>query len=306
MLGPIFAIFRPIAAFISGLAGGWIIDAFDNRDTNDTVTQPCTDECCVPGRKMNSVWRALHYAFVVLPRDIAKPLLVGLIVAGIIAAIVPEGFFSDKIGSDFLQMLIMMAFGIPLYVCATASVPIAATMMMKGISPGAALVFLMTGPATNAATIATIWKTMGKLTTLIYLCVVAGTALMSGLLLDAMFTFGGLPISHLTHQMLPLWFQTACAIAMVVMLIFSFISPLYRHSEEHIQREDIGTTRLKIKGMTCSHCEDTVRHTLAEFPGVRSAEVSLSAGTALITGNKYDITAIIKAIEQLGYRVEET
>jgi hypothetical protein len=135
-------------------------------------------------------------------------------------------------GSRIVQMLVMMAFGIPLYVCATASVPIAASMILKGISPGAALVFLMTGPATNAATIATIWKTMGKQTAFLYLAVVAGTALASGFLLDSVFTLGHFSNGHLTHEMLPAWFQTASAIAVIAMLAFAFIKPSHKHDDK--------------------------------------------------------------------------
>jgi uncharacterized protein len=305
MLGPVFAIFRPLAAFVSGLVGGWIIEAADDKEIKRPANQACADECCTPSRKKNSLWRTLYYSFVVLPRDISRPLIVGLLVAGVIGALVPQGFFSDKIGSDFLQMLIMMAFGIPLYVCATASVPIAATMIMKGISPGAALVFLMTGPATNAATIATIWKTMGRRTALIYLGVVAGTALASGILLDNFFVLDEVSAAHLTHEMLPAWFQTACAVAVLIMLAVSFIKPVHKHSQDHADKEGIENVELKIKGMTCSRCCNIVQHTLAEFPSVTSAEVSLLTGTALITGIKYDITAIIKAIEELGYKVEK-
>jgi hypothetical protein len=98
--------------------------------------------------------------------------------------LVPDDFFAEILPPGLPAMLIMMVLGIPVYVCATASVPIAAAMMMKGLSPGAALVFLVTGPATNAATIVTIWKILGRKTAVIYLLTVAGCALAGGLLLD--------------------------------------------------------------------------------------------------------------------------
>lgn len=230
MLGPVFAIFRPVAAFVSGMIGGWIIEAAEDRQTSKDIPEQCPDECCSHGPKRNSLLRMLHYGFIIMPRDIAKPLIIGLLIAGIISAFTPVNFFSGKMGSGITQMLVMMAFGIPLYVCATASVPIAAAMMMKGISPGAALVFLMTGPATNAATIATIWKTMGKQITVIYLAVVAGTALASGILLNSLFTFPNFSTEHFTHEMLPPWFQAASAVAMLVMLAAALFKPSAKHA----------------------------------------------------------------------------
>ena len=107
------------------------------------------------------------------PEDIGKHLLVGLLIAGGISALIPDNFFHETIGTGLASMLMMMVIGIPLYVCATGSVPVAVAMMAKGISPGAALVFLMTGPATNAAAITTLWKVLGRKTAVIYLAVVA-------------------------------------------------------------------------------------------------------------------------------------
>lgn len=300
MLGPVFAIFRPLAAFISGMVGGWLIEAVDDRYVSKNIPETCTDECCVPGPKRNWLPRALYYGFVTLPRDIARPLIIGLLIAGIISAFIPTGFFSEKMGSGIVQMFVMMAFGIPLYVCATASVPIAAAMIMKGITPGAALVFLMTGPATNAATIAIIWKTMGRRTTMIYLAVVAGTALASGILLDSVFTIGNFSYEHMTHEMLPKWFQYASAAAVILMLGATFLRPSRKH--EHDDHDVIWSTVLNIKGMTCSHCTETIQRGLEEMPGVTSVKVSLSHGTASIAGNNYDIAGLIKVVEELGYK----
>ena len=111
-------------------------------------------------------------------------MLVGLVIAAFISVLVPDDFFAEKLGTGIFAMLVMMALGIPMYVCATASVPIAAALILKGLTPGAALVFLMTGPATNAATFVTIWKILGRATAIIYLATIAGCSLLSGILLD--------------------------------------------------------------------------------------------------------------------------
>jgi len=118
-----------------------------------------------------------------------------------------------------------MLVGIPIYVCATGSVPIAAMMIAKGISPGAALVFLMTGPATNSATIAAVWKMLGKKAAFLYLAAVAGTALLSGIILDHFFLLSGARnvLHHATHFMLPPVVEILSAIILLLVLLSSDI-----------------------------------------------------------------------------------
>jgi len=224
LLGPVFAVFRPFAAFAAGLVGGSIIEAADGGDGDEIDAEPCTEECCTHSEDQTRLARALRYGFLVLPRDIGKPLLVGLLVAGAISAFVPDDFFAETIGTGIGAMLVMMLLGIPVYVCATASVPIAAAMIAKGVLPGAALVFLMTGPATNAAAIATLWKMLGKRTALIYLAVVAFTALGSGLLLDYLFNITGVSPGHTGVWMLPGWLKVLSAVMLLAVLGSALLS----------------------------------------------------------------------------------
>jgi len=186
LLGPVFAIFRPLAAFATGIVGGIFVNIFGHKE-NEPETEKCSDECCNGSSDVKlseKVGRGFRYGFVTLPRDIGKAMLVGLAIAALITSMVPEGFFAKHLGTGIVAMIVMMFLGIPIYVCATASIPVAAAMILKGLTPGAALVFLMTGPATNAASFVTIWKTLGHRTALIYLISVAGCALAGGILLD--------------------------------------------------------------------------------------------------------------------------
>ena len=182
LLGPVFAIFRPLAAFVTGIVGGALVDAF-GQSANSPTPPKCSDECC-SGENKRRVTRGLKYGFVTLPRDIGKAMLIGLVIAAVISALVPDGYFAEKLGTGIFAMVVMMFLGIPVYVCATASVPVAAALILKGLTPGAALVFLMTGPATNAASFVTIWKTLGSRTAITYIFTVAGCAILSGMLLD--------------------------------------------------------------------------------------------------------------------------
>jgi len=185
LLGPVFAIFRPVAAFLTGIIGGGLVNVFSKTTASQNAApKKCTDECCDDSKKTSRIVRVLRYGFITLPNDIGKAMLVGLVVAAFISALVPDGYFAEKLGTGIFAMVVMMFLGIPVYVCATASVPVAAVLILKGLTPGAALVFLMTGPATNAASFATIWKGLGKATALTYLAVVVGCALLAGIALD--------------------------------------------------------------------------------------------------------------------------
>jgi hypothetical protein len=222
LLGPVFAIFTPFATFFTGIVGGVLVDIFDNTDSaNVPIPKKCTDDCCGGGKRSHKLLKGLKHGFITLPADIGKPLFVGLAIAAIISVVVPDDFFADKLGTGIFAMLVMMALGIPVYVCASASVPMAAAMIMKGLSPGAALVFLMTGPATNAASFITIWKILGSRTAIIYLISVAGCALAAGLLLDyigADIAAGA--VSHV-HRMIPAAVNQVCALVLLGVLAFA-------------------------------------------------------------------------------------
>jgi uncharacterized protein len=227
LLGPVFAIFRPLAALATGLIGGMAVDVFDNKEENLSQSpKKCSGDCCSNNpNKPGKFIRGLKYGFISLPRDIGKAMLVGLVVAAFIAALLPDDFFAAYLGTGIFAMLVMMLIGIPAYVCATASVPIAAAMMMKGLTPGAAVVFLMTGPATNAASFAIIWKTLGGRTALIYLGSVAFCALASGILLDYFyFTPEMNHLEHLHGWMLPDAIRYISAVALLAVLGYGIYS----------------------------------------------------------------------------------
>jgi len=308
LLGATFAIFRPIAALVTGLIGGWLVTLLvsEDRTENGTVAGRGVVRSA-DDREQGKFVQFLRYGFVDLPRDIGKALLVGLIVAGAISVAVPEDYFAGVLGTGIGAKLVMMLIGIPIYVCATGSVPIAAALIAKGISPGAALVFLMTGPATNAATIATVWKTMGKKTAILYLGSVAVCALAGGILLDYVFTlraesFAGAHI-HL-HSMVPAYVNTTCAVVLLAILGYALLWSSPQLDVSTTSPKGAATMILHIGGMTCSHCVETVRRALAECAGVTSAQVDLKSGIAVIGGEGFDVRSLIRAVESVGYIVE--
>jgi len=197
LLGPVFMVVRPVVALITGIVGGIAVDLF-GKDASAAAELPDDEDSTNDKSKFSIGFR---HAFLVLPRDLGTAMFVGLLIAAFISVVVPDDFFTEKIGSGLGEMILMMLVGIPLYVCATASVPIAASLIAKGLSPGAALVFLMTGPATNAAGFVTIWKILGRRTAIIYILTIAVCALVSGLLLDATFSDLGSQIHSHYHKM---------------------------------------------------------------------------------------------------------
>jgi uncharacterized membrane protein YraQ (UPF0718 family) len=225
LLGPVFAIFRPLMAFVTGIISGILVDMFGAGSKDGQPAPPkCTDECC-GGAENKKIARGLKFAFVTLPRDIGGAMLVGLVIAAFISALVPDDFFAEKLGTGIFAMVVMMAIGIPMYVCATASVPIAAALILKGLTPGAALVFLMTGPATNAASFVTIWKILGRATAITYLATIAGCALLGGILLD--YIAAGVSPEAVTHHhgwMLPPLVKNISAVVLLAILVFAVLT----------------------------------------------------------------------------------
>jgi uncharacterized membrane protein YraQ (UPF0718 family) len=234
MLGPVFGIVRPLAAFIAGVLGGSAVALVEGKDGAGT-DQACTDECCAHDGG-NRLTRAVRFAFITLPRDLAQPLLIGLLIAGVIAAVTPDDYFAGALGTGIVPMLVMLAVGIPMYVCSTASVPIAVALMAKGLSPGAALVFLIAGSGTNAAGVAAVWKIMGARATLIYLASVAVTALLSGGVLNlvvGMLQTRGYAGVHCAWET-PGWLEIGATIALCAVLGYALLRPwLLRRRHAH-------------------------------------------------------------------------
>ncbi|NQT03884.1 MAG: SO_0444 family Cu/Zn efflux transporter [Planctomycetes bacterium] len=233
LLGPVFAVFRPLAAFVTGILGGTLVNVFD-RDKEDSTrpSEKCTDDCCSGSKKTSRITRGLKYGFVTLPRDIGKAMLIGLVIAACISALVPDDLFAEKLlGTGFFAMVVMMFLGIPVYVCATASIPVAAALILKGLTPGAALVFLITGPATNAAAFTTIWKALGGRAAIVYLFTVAVSALGAGLLLDMMFPNLGPSVRTHLHQMEPSILGHISAVVLLSVLGFAILSKTKRVKE---------------------------------------------------------------------------
>ncbi len=311
LLGPVFAVFRPLVAFITGIIGGSLVEFSDKGDAVSEGTLDSSKDGGGGGEESHGegfwgrVRAAAKHAFVTLPADIGKALIIGLMIVGVISAFVPDDFFAGVIGTGIGAMVVMMLIGLPVYVCATASVPIVAALIHAGVSPGAAFVFLMTGPATNAATIATIWKLMGRRTAIIYLSTVAVSALLAGWVLDNVIGLTGEGVRHGAHEMLPWYVKTGSAIVLALILAWALFKPTGKKSDEVVCSSGEGTDEnavtLRIDGMTCSHCVRSVEQALSAHEGVESVSVDLKRGLALVSGGNVNAQALVDAINELGY-----
>ena len=162
--------------------------AENNRNPEESKDQLVAHICpsCAPS---SATWKTkgllfFRYAYQELVDDIAFWLIVSLVIAGTVSVWVPPSFIHDHLGSGLGSMLFMLAAGIPLYVCATSSTPIAAALVLKGLNPGAALVLLLSGPATNAGALAMVARFLGVKTAAIYMGTIALMSLLFGFLLN--------------------------------------------------------------------------------------------------------------------------
>jgi len=296
LMGLGFAIIRPVAAFITGVCGGLLVNRLVREDD---LTEESNTSCQV--ERGNRLWRVVKYAYYDMIRDIGLRLLIGLVVAALIQVAVPDEFFLSFGSQPLMQMLVILAIAVPMYICSTGSIPVAAALMMKGLSPGAALVMLMAGPAVNLASILVVQKAMGQRFTSIYLMTIVGFAVLFGLLLNAT----GLDFSLASHDAccmtsaLPSPFKLICATVLTLLILFALMMKLFsKFTTKKPLAPDV--TVYRVEDMHCSHCEAAVVRAVEDLPGVEKAKASASANTLTIKGPATE-EAIRKAVEGIGY-----
>jgi uncharacterized protein len=302
ILGPFFAVLRPLVALITGLVGGGLVRAFTPVDDTAGAAGPAL--AAESGPRLR---RVVAYGFGVLPRDIGRALAIGIVLAALITVLVPPGALAGVLGGGVVPILVMIAVGMPLYVCATGSVPLAAGFIHAGVSPGAALAFLIAGPATNAAAITTLHRVLGRRTLGIYLGTVAASALAAGLLVNR---FAPAAASHMPglhsghdHGDHVGWFSHLSAAVLVAVMAVAVLPPRRRGAHPVPEGADVmDRLDLTVQGMNCTHCSSSVERALTEQAGVVAVEVDLAGGRAVVRGNQLDAAALIAVVDALGFR----
>ena len=329
LLGPFLAVVRPIAALLTGFLGGSLVYAFDRNDDEAPVDElPKTEcssgsDCCEDDEepRKKTLFDGLTYGLVTLPRDIGRALIIGILLSGVISALIEPRALEAALGSGIWPMLVAMAVGIPLYVCATASTPIALSLIQAGLSPGAALVFLITGPATNGATLTTLWRVLGRRSVVIFLLTVAMGALATGVAVDAIVASDLIDPSamvpaaassagahdHHGEEAGSGLFGRGCAIMLILLLVNAMWpqpQPMGRGDVKMITMPNIDVLELAVTGMRCNGCVESVTRALNEAQGVEDATVDLAAGRASVRGSGFDRSMLAEKIRGLGFDVE--
>ncbi len=296
LMGLGFAILRPVAALVTGVCGGLLVNRLvPEDDTAFTSESSCSME------SGNKLWRVLKYAYFKMIQDIGGRLVIGLLVAALIQVAIPDEFFLHFGSQPLLQMLVILVVAVPMYICSTGSIPVAAALIMKGLSPGAALVMLMAGPAVNLASILVVRKAMGRRFTWIYLLVIVGFSILFGLLINAI----GMDTSAMTSgdaccaaTAFPSTFKLICASVLSLLIIFAITMKLFERFTHKAEEPD--TAVYTVEGMHCSHCEAAVCRAVEEIPGVESAKASASRKTLTIKGPAAE-EFVRAAVEKAGY-----
>lgn len=309
LLGPAFAIIRPIAALVTAVFGGLAVGKGEEHDLHHGHDH---DHCAAstemheeqPTGFVNRLTAALRYGFVDLVGSIGGWLVAGLIIAALITVYVPSDFFGILGKTPILSMIVVLVVAIPMYVCATGSIPIAMSLVMKGLSPGTALVLLMAGPAANFASFTLISREMGKKAAIMYLTAIIVGSMAFGLAIDYMlpkewFALDMLSGAHHHAEGLSL-FSTICSAILVALLLYTFIK---QHFSVKVEISENMAKEYVIVGMNCPHCQAAVTKSISGVEGVSQVVVDLKSGKATVEG-EHDADALIAAVRGAGFDIK--
>lgn len=301
LLGLPFAIVRPIAALVGSFLGGMAVSKYGDECAPDEQLHAAVDEK-MPASFLGKLVESVRYGLVDMVASVGKWLVIGLVVAALITVFVPDSLFLGLSRYPLLAMLAVLVVAIPMYICATGSIPVALSLMLKGLSPGIAFVMLMAGPAANFASLIILRRTYGKRATAIYVASVAVTAIAFGLVIDLLMPRSWFmpPLSELCTDACHTsfgWFSTSCSALLAALLIYAWIREKFIKKTINTQAM---TKTYKIEGMACPHCKATVEKSLGALEGVESVQVDLAGGTATVEGFVSD-NAVADAVRAAGF-----
>ena len=360
LLGGPFAVLRPIAAFATAMLGGVFTNLVTKNEPETGVAVfgeshehehhghehcDCEEGRCSCGHEdpdrhekasfAQKVKGTFEYGFVNMIGDVSKWLVIGLLLGALIAAFVPDDFFLFLHEYPLLCMLVVLVLAMPMYTCATGSIPLALALVEKGITPGAALVLLMAGPATSIASMLVVGKAFGRRTLFAYLASIAFGALFFGVIVDTFFmdTFLASMLPHGSaechgHGALGV-FDYACAVLLAGLMIYAKFA--HRgcgchdgccecdhdhecgcgehdhcscgHEHSHERGESV-VCFYRVNGMTCSHCKACVEKAVRLLDGVESAVADVARKELRVEWHdEHDVdeSALKKAVEDAGF-----
>jgi hypothetical protein len=314
-LGWPFAIFKLVAAFATGVVGGALVNRLAPGDASASDDPQAAIEQARPTRLLARLVEAVRYAVVDLLGAIHLWLVIGVLAAALVTTLTPPDFFAGQAWADgLLGMLVMLAIALPLYVCTTASVPIAASLIAAGLPAGSALVLFMAGPATNLATIGAVYRNLGGPVLTIYLGTVIAMSLGFGLLFDQLLS--ATPTQAVAHEHGEAWLSILSALVLLGLMAFLGWRDYQarKHTRLSLAADGQGTrasgesgdTVLQVKGMTCGHCVATVKQALESIDQVNEASPDLASGQVRIRGGFVDDQVLKQTVEGVGFQVVAT
>lgn len=293
LLGPVFAVVRMAYAFAAGLLAGVLTESVGGPAP---AAAPSAIVCVPSDEPTSASWsgalgRAMRHGFEDVLFGMRSWLWIGIVAGGLLSWALPADLFAGALGNPVLSYLAMAAIGVPLYVCATGSLPIAAALLAKGLSPGATLVFLAVGPATNTATIGFVAKSFGKRVLAIYLGVLVGVAFALGAVIDLTGLQAVIRKAVSCHTGIA-WWEHASA----VLLLFLSL----RHLPLPSFRKKAVSMKISVPSISCGNCARHVTKALEMVPGITDIAVDVGAKTVSFSGAS-DATAALAALERDGY-----
>jgi uncharacterized membrane protein YraQ (UPF0718 family)/copper chaperone CopZ len=306
-LGWPFALFKLLAAFVTGVVSGVLVNRLvPTEAAADPSDKPAPLNAAGSDRGLAGVVR---YAVFDLLAAIDLWLIAGIVAAALITTLVPADYFADRAWSaGLVGMLVVLAISLPLYVCTTASVPIAASLIAAGMPAGSALVFLMAGPATNVVTIGAVYRTLGAAVLSLYLGTVVVMSLGFGLLFD--FVLQVTPQVQHDHAHDEGLLSLLSALVLVGLLaLLAWRRRAASRTDQNTPDVGGGATEsvvIDVAGMTCQHCVGSVKRTLESMDSVTSASPDLASGKVRVVGQGFAVPALAEAIEQAGFTVRGT
>ncbi|MBL7068188.1 MAG: permease [Candidatus Marinimicrobia bacterium] len=295
MLGGVFAVARPLAALIGGILIGVVVYLTEKNNHSRLIVEHKQHPHL---SLLDRIKSTFVYGFSVLPQDLSKTLLLGIAVGGALSALLPTDFASEYLSNPLIAYPLMIVVSVPIYVCAVGSVPIAAALLMKGLIPGAALAFMIAGPATNTITLGFVGKKLGKKVFIIYLVSIIIVAVGGGLLMDMFLpTWSGQELMH-RHNETSVFLKIISAVLLLAIMGYSLFK------EKKVIKDIDMEYRFYVPDMTCKHCQMTIENSLKKLPGIENVVISLADKTVSVDG-EVDKNTIIKQIEDVGYIVEK-
>ncbi len=295
MLGWPFALFKVASAAVTGWVGGFLAEKWGGKPVgiaSDLEGQGTTEARKPLASGTRHAWDILASIWVWL--------VVGVLLAALITVVIPPSALSSlwSLGSG-LSALAVLLIALPMYVCATASVPIAAALVTTGMPLGAALVLLMAGPATNVATMGAILRAFGSRILVIYLGTIIVGSLVLGWTFDFVLSTDGATAGH-SHEVIP-WWGTAGGVVLAIMVAAIALSRARRGLAGFAGSRDASpAVEIGVAGMNCGNCARKVERALQSLDGVEQVRVELDANRAFIRGSAR-LKDIETAITEAGF-----